>query len=1361
MTVAAVPPVNADIAATLLAAAPLALVVLDPDCFITELNHVAAELLGFSNRQEAIGVAFADTVEPDEDGEQALGVLAATLAQEIPVGTASIKLLQQKDDSVKKAVFQAVSSNLPKQAEGALGLIIVMQEVGELKELAYIGGVAATEGAMAAPTPVASPPPPAPVGEPPQISSQHCFQDGDNDAAVAMGLTVSTFDRANALVFASDLDGHMTNANACFLGVMEKGAEEFLQRSLVDVLSEDTSDAWREALSEVISGATSPLFEARFKCKKGTNILFGASPQLSADGKVIGLLCVGQILPEAQSMFGGKKEGEASKKTKGMVMHELRSPLHGIIGLTNTLSQDESPFQKPLKMIKCSAERLLDMVTNLMDYWNLVEESVSMNDRLDMTATLSEALLRCDRAMDKRGKPVKKEKVNIVQEIASGLPAVYGDQQCVTQMLYHLLINALKFTHAGEVKVAIQAGEKNSQESRDELEIIVQDTGIGIASGSLGRIFEPFQQEDNSESRKYDGLGLGLAITNEVVRMHGGNVVVKSLQQKGSTFNVSLPCNPSAGGGDKKGPKHRAFNVDQILKESRSARGAPLAWLGPPNELNLQVGEPVELRGPETSAPKVAQSPACTPAPAPAPAVAAPAAAPAAPAAPAAAPAPAAAAAASAAPAPAADTEKKRIATVENPLIMSVDDDYVNQEVMRHVLEPAGFKVVVCMNGFECVEYMQQEKSEQPNLILLDLMMPGMDGFDVLQLMRKTYGVEELPIIMVSAKNQVPSVIRGFELGCNDWIHKPFDRQELLARVRMHIQVQHAVSLVLTGAGGSAPAIKDGDAGSQSQVAAAGGASTGPAQDSPAAGLTPSFVVTDSAALYATISTATELEGNMATALATLFEGFEQLAVRFGACRTEVLGASYLAIAAANEEAGSTAEGTPTERMLKMAVEMEAQVALAAASLDAQRIGGTMTLANAPALKWRMAVHAHSGSPHAINGKHPRQYPMGTFFSETVRLAQGLSEGDVQGTVVLSVPARQRVTAACEGGLREQGWQLVRQDVACENGAEAYFVLSKGAFVSRGNGSVVSLFKGLPPATLTGTSAAAGLGAVGADAGQQHVALLQQQQQQLEEALQGTQRALSQKQAQLMAAKSELQALQTQAEQRLASARGELQRLQMESCAGGGGLADHRKPTFQSANSFAAAVPQPTQLNLNGDSANTSLLFLQYQNHHLQVELRHCTQHLATTRSELQAQMQHVKMLEKKQMQLLEKVEHLEMDLGLRSCGVAGLAGLGGLGLGGGFSTPAGMSTLASGLASGAAFGRFGAGASGDPLGGLGLGSSSLMSGMPTLGSGLMTGLDGDDMANGFVHSSSMGVGLSGGLGQGLRGVANLGSIMP
>jgi len=120
---------------------------------------------------------------------------------------------------------------------------------------------------------------------------------------------------------------------------------------------------------------------------------------------------------------------------------------------------------------------------------------------------------------------------------------------------------------------------------------------------------------------------------------------------------------------------------------------------------------------------------------------------------------------------------------VKDRVVLSVDDDHVSQEVISATVSNC-FEVVKSMSGDECLEYMKTCQ-KRPDIILLDVMMPGMNGLDVLAELRKRYSMLELPIIMVSAKNSMTDVVRGLALQCNDWVHKPFDKSELLARVKM------------------------------------------------------------------------------------------------------------------------------------------------------------------------------------------------------------------------------------------------------------------------------------------------------------------------------------------------------------------------------------------------------------------------------------------------------------------------------------------------------------------------------------------------------------------------------------------------
>lgn len=463
--------------------------------------------------------------------------------------------------------------------------------------------------------------------------------------------------------------------------------------------------------------------------------------------------------------------GIPSAKVKEKVMHDLRSPLHGIIGLANTLCE-QSSFQKPLKMISSSAARALDNVTKMVEYFNLAEDP---SDRLDeekkpydIAILAAEVLESCGRAVDKRGDPIQKKGVELVKDIDSSVVPISWDRHSVNQMLYHLLSNAFKFTAKGQVKLRITSDDEG-------VNITVQDSGIGVASENVSRIFEAFQQEDISLSRKYEGLGLGLAIVRIIVQKCLGTLKLDSEQGKGSTFNVWLPTKASAVPRSGLAPQASSVGSHTLGVHPQAGLACTATLLPAPSTAavpmctnDAPVGHAAHTTG-LTISPPMSRAPSKTSTRESLPEI-------------------------SQLPHPCLQASPSGTAQqVRRYTVMSVDDDPVNQEVMRQTLEPYGFKIIVCMSGFECLNLMQQEPMIMPDIILLDLGMPGIDGFDVLKAQRKKYGAEVLPIVMVSAEEQVRSVVQGFELGANDWIRKPFEKSEFVARVKAHLRLKDSL----------------------------------------------------------------------------------------------------------------------------------------------------------------------------------------------------------------------------------------------------------------------------------------------------------------------------------------------------------------------------------------------------------------------------------------------------------------------------------------------------------------------------------------------------------------------------------------
>jgi len=260
---------------------------------------------------------------------------------------------------------------------------------------------------------------------------------------------------------------------------------------------------------------------------------------MSSYGNILGVICIGQDITHIKELEVKKSQFAAT------VTHELRSPLHGIIGLSDNLLANTQTggarMQRSLLMINNCARRLLDLVTNIMDLSTLVQSKRMKlsRDPVHMAKIIDEVIMLTSCAVDKAGHPVQKSTVQLFNKVPTDLPIIEADAHRCTQMLYNLITNALKFTERGQVVVTAW-----SDDVKEFLTVAVRDTGIGIAPQKKDLIFRPFEQEDQSESRRFEGLGLGLSISREVARKHGGSLTVESEPGQGSTFFVSLPYKP-------------------------------------------------------------------------------------------------------------------------------------------------------------------------------------------------------------------------------------------------------------------------------------------------------------------------------------------------------------------------------------------------------------------------------------------------------------------------------------------------------------------------------------------------------------------------------------------------------------------------------------------------------------------------------------------------------------------------------------------------------------------------------------------------------------------------------------------------
>jgi signal transduction histidine kinase/serine phosphatase RsbU (regulator of sigma subunit)/ligand-binding sensor domain-containing protein len=271
----------------------------------------------------------------------------------------------------------------------------------------------------------------------------------------------------------------------------------------------------------------------------------------------------------------------------------------------------------------------------------------------------------------------------------------------------------------------------------DRILVAVSDSGVGIPADKLEKIFESFEQADASSAREFGGTGLGLTVSRQLVELHGGTIEVESTVGEGSTFTFSLPL----------------WTGEIDAAEIAAAKAAPLATVRDHTERVAPF--PAPAVGAAAPALALAALPESEP---------------------------------DAEPDSDADAEPRR-----SPQVLCVDDEPVNLQVLENILRLEGYTVRRANDGLECLEILHS--GFLPDLILLDVMMPRMTGFEVARRIRKDFPAPKLPILMVTAKNQVTDLVEGLSSGANDYLSKPFSKPELLARVQTHLNLSRAASM--------------------------------------------------------------------------------------------------------------------------------------------------------------------------------------------------------------------------------------------------------------------------------------------------------------------------------------------------------------------------------------------------------------------------------------------------------------------------------------------------------------------------------------------------------------------------------------
>ncbi len=255
--------------------------------------------------------------------------------------------------------------------------------------------------------------------------------------------------------------------------------------------------------------------------------------------------------------------------------HELRTPMNAIIGFTRLVNRKAGDLlpakqRENLEKVEMSANQLLNLINDILDLSKIEAGKMTVSV---MPVHLAPLVDTCFATVEPM---VKKETVRLVKEVPVDLPELTTDQDKLKQIMINLLSNALKFTEQGEVKLtAVREDSK--------VKITVSDTGIGMPAEALKYIFDEFRQVDGSSTRKHGGTGLGLSITKKLVDLLGGTVDVSSIENEGSTFAIVLPLE------SKKQPIIERPEVTEEERPSPSAMEGKKVVLSIDDDPNVQI----------------------------------------------------------------------------------------------------------------------------------------------------------------------------------------------------------------------------------------------------------------------------------------------------------------------------------------------------------------------------------------------------------------------------------------------------------------------------------------------------------------------------------------------------------------------------------------------------------------------------------------------------------------------------------------------------------------------------------------------------------------------------------------------------